>query len=213
VIVHNYTDLAELRMPENRTTWTNRRQSVAYVGGITSQRGIREMVEAMALLPAPLEATLELAGNQIPEEIRAEELYEHAGWRRVRHHGLMDRGSTLQLLNGVRAGLVCLHPKPNHLHSIPVKIFEYMGAGLPIIASDFRDWRAMLGDYKCAIFVDPFDPRAIAQAIEFLLTHPSDAEEMGIRGRTAVIERYNWGSEAKKLVNLYSGLVDNICVE
>jgi glycosyltransferase involved in cell wall biosynthesis len=94
---------------------------------------------------------------------------------------------------------------------MPQKIFEYMGAALPLIASDFPSWRRLLGCTGCGIFVDPLNPQAIADAIEYVLTHPAEAEQMGRRGQAAVLKRYNWDTEASKLVNLYSGLVQPIC--
>jgi glycosyltransferase involved in cell wall biosynthesis len=94
---------------------------------------------------------------------------------------------------------------------MPQKIFEYMGAGLPIIGSDFPLWRRLLGDAGCAILVDPKDPAAIARSIEYLLTHPKEAEQMGRRGRALVLDQYNWNSQAEKLLNLYSGLTNPKC--
>jgi glycosyltransferase involved in cell wall biosynthesis len=210
-IVHNYPYAAEIVFAQGVAPWEVRRQSIAYVGGITAQRAIREMVTAMSLLPQSLDATLELAGNEIPEGINPQEIYGNPGWTRVKHHGFLDQPSTFRLLHNVRAGLVLFHPEPNHLEALPQKIFEYMGAGLPLIASDFPLWRKMLGDIGCAILVDPRDPRAIAQAIEQILTHPVEAQEMGLRGQVAVLERYNWDTEAKKLVNLYVSLTDSPC--
>jgi glycosyltransferase involved in cell wall biosynthesis len=212
VIVYNYPYPNEIVFAQKSSEWETRRQSVAYVGGITAQRAIREMVSAMALLPESLNATLELAGNEVPEGIRPEELYQHPGWARVKHHGFLDQPSTFRLLHKVRAGLVLFHPEPNHLEAMPQKIFEYMGAGLPIIASDFPLWRRLLGDTGCGILVDPMDPRAIAQAIQYVLTHPGEAEQMGRRGQAAVLEHYNWDTQAEKLVNLYSALTEPVCV-
>lgn len=206
VIVHNYPYQNEIvyAMPEG--VWQERKQSVAYVGGITVQRAIREMIFAMALVPEELDATLELAGNDILPEANPEELRRHLGWKRVKHHGFLDQPSTFRLLHRVRAGLVLFHPEPNHMEAMPQKIFEYMGAALPLIASDFPFWQKMLGRYGCTLFVDPKNPRAIAEAIEFILRNPAEAEAMGKRGQSAVLEHYNWDSEAEKLVALYSGL-------
>lgn len=212
IVVHNYPFLEEL-LAESRATapWEARKRSIAYVGGITTQRAIREMVHAMALLPESLPATLELAGNEIPDDAHPEELHSHKGWMRITHHGVLDQLSTFRLLHNVRAGLVLFHPEPNHWEAMPQKIFEYMGAGLPVIASDFPLWRRMLGDTGCGVLVNPQDPSAIAQAIEYVLTHPQEAEQMGRRGRALVLEQYNWNSQADKLLKLYSGLMNQTC--
>jgi glycosyltransferase involved in cell wall biosynthesis len=201
VIVHNYPYQKEILGAVEETPWQDRRQSVAYVGLLSANRGICEMVSAMSLLPEGLPATLELAG---PGNCGKEVLSERPGWERVHHYGWLDQPSTFRVLHGVRAGLVLFHPEPNHVEAMPQKIFEYMGAGLPVIASDFPLWRRILGDVACGIFVDPLDPRSIAKAIQYVLTHPREAEEMGRRGQAAVRERYNWESQADTLVNLYS---------
>jgi glycosyltransferase involved in cell wall biosynthesis len=211
VIVHNYPYHDEITSAQTAAPWEKRRNSVAYVGGITAQRAIREMVFAMACLPENLSATLELAGNEVPEAVSIEELHRHPGWARVLHHGVLDRLSTFRLLHQVRAGLVIFHPEPNHLEAMPQKIFEYMGSGLPVIASDFPLWRRMLGGIGCAIFVDPMNPRAISKAIEYVLTHPQEAEEMGRRGQSVVLEKYTWNTQAEELVKLYSTLTEPLC--
>ncbi len=203
IIVHNYPYVEELMQAVQSSPWNDRRQSVAYIGGITVQRAIREMVSAMSLLPEALPATLELAGPEIPSEADSAQLRKHAGWQRVLHHGFLDQPSTFRILQSVKAGLVLFYPEPNHLEAMPQKIFEYMGAGLPIIASDFPLWRRIIGDAGCGLFVDPLKPAEIARAIEFVLTHAKEAEEMGRRGRLAVAQKFNWGTEARKLVDLY----------
>jgi len=211
VIVHNYPYETEIVSPQEECPWAQRHAAVAYIGLINIERGIREMVEAMDLLPDSLRATLELAGRPGPESLCSGELTRLPGWRRVRFHGLLDQSDTFRLLRKVRAGLVLFHPEPNHVEAMPQKLFEYMGAAIPVIASDFPLWRRFLGDTRCGILVDPRDPRAIARAIESVLTHPKEAEEMGRRGQRAVVERYNWDIEAKKLVEFYAGLSAATC--
>lgn len=206
IIVHNYPYVRELIRENNEIPWTSRRQSVAYVGGLTKSRAIHEMVKAMALLPDELPARLELAGPEVKDDTDLSELRQQAGWTRVKHYGFIDQPSTFQILRGVRAGLVLYHPEPNQVESLPQKIFEYMGAGIPIIASDFPFWRQIIGGASCGIFVDPLKPAEIAQAIEFLLTHPRQAEEMGRAGQAVVLQRFNWDTEAEKLVQLYNAL-------
>jgi glycosyltransferase involved in cell wall biosynthesis len=211
VVVYNYPYANELVNNGEEQSWQKRRHSVAYVGGITLKRSILEMVLAMSLLPKSLQATLELAGPEIPAEANSEELRKHPGWARVHHHGFVDRVTTYRILQGVRAGLLILRPEPNHLEAMPLKLFEYMGAGLPVIASDFPLWRRIISEAGCGLFVDPMKPKEIAQAIEYILSHPKEAEEMGRRGQAAVLDRFNWDSEAAKLVRLYSEFKTPLC--
>ena len=204
IVVHNYPYQKEIVRAVQTSPWEARRQSVAYVGLISANRGIREMITAMNFLPSTLPATLELAG---PTTVKVEQLSGCPGWERVHHHGLLDQSGAFRLLHIVRAGLVLYHPEPNHIEAMPQKIFEYMGAGLPVIASDFPLWRRILEDSGCGILVNPLDPRSIAEAIEYILTHLRAAEEMGHRGQVAVLERYNWETQVDSLVSLYSGLM------
>jgi glycosyltransferase involved in cell wall biosynthesis len=101
--------------------------------------------------------------------------------------------------------LLILHPVPNYVESQPVKLFEYMSAGLPVIASDYPLWREMAG--SCCIFVDPLEPQAIADAMSWILDHPDEAERLGMQGRELVDKQYNWGKEGEKLVEFYRRLM------
>lgn len=99
-------------------------------------------------------------------------------------------------------GLLIFHAVPNHVESQPNKLFEYMSAGLPVIASDFPAWRDFAGG--CSIFVDPLEPREIADAMTWILNHPDEAERLGMKGRELVETKYNWAKEGEKLVDFYA---------
>jgi glycosyltransferase involved in cell wall biosynthesis len=79
------------------------------------------------------------------------------------------------------------------------------------VASDFPLWREIVNESGCGLLVDPFDPRAIADAISYVLDNPREAEAMGQRGRRAVEGLYNWGHEEKKLLALYEQLLSPWC--
>ena len=112
----------------------------------------------------------------------------------------------LMKLNTARVGLVTLHPAPNYLEAQPIKFFEYMAAGIPIVASDFPLWQKFIEEIGCGLLVNPLDPQSIANAIQWLLEHPKEAEAMGKRGKEAVLNQYNWSNEVKKLLALYGRL-------
>lgn len=180
--------------------------ALLYVGArITRARGAKEMVQAMGLLPSSIPLQLKLAGGWDPPELRVE-LSVIPGWERVNFLGWLGREELAQVLHQARAGLVVLHPEPNYLTAQPVKLFEYMCAGLPVIASDFPVNREVIEGARCGLLVNPLDPEEIACAIQYLWTYPQQAAEMGRRGQQAVRERFNWANEERALLELYGRL-------
>ena len=131
------------------------------------------------------------------------------GWKRVRERGQIGRVEVAASFGRAKAGLVLFHPEPNHVNSQPNKLFEYMSAGLPVIASDFPLWRDLVVSMGAGILVDPRRPDEIARAIEFVVGNPGEAEAMGRRGREAVLAWCNWEEESRKLVALYDRLCED----
>lgn len=198
IIIQNLPKISELAPPSNMA-WEQRELAVAYVGAISLTRGLLEMVRALNLLPAARQITLKLAGRYAASNTRA--LAEALpGWERVEELGLLDRPEVASLLGRVRAGLVIIHPTPNYVVAQATKLFEYMSAGIPVIASDFPLWREFVEKHRCGLLVDPLDPPAIAAAICYIFDHPEEAEAMGKRGRAAIEGGLNWEAEAAKLV-------------
>ena len=201
VTVNNFPILGELSPAGDRQVDG---RSVCYIGGISEIRGIIPLVQAMELLPA--EVRLKLAG---PFEDPALEKSVRGlpGWSRVDYLGTIGRAAVADVMAHSVCGLVTFLPAQNHIEAQPNKLFEYMSAGLPVIASDFPLWRALLGEGDCGLCVDPQDPKAIAGAVRVLLGQPGSALAMGLNGERAVRERYNWEVEAGHLGSFYDSIV------
>jgi glycosyltransferase involved in cell wall biosynthesis len=176
---------------------------VCYIGGLTAVRGIRELVRALPLCKSG--ARLNLGGTFAGAGLR-DEVTALPGWSQVNELGYLGRDEVRETLSRSVAGLVTLHPTTAYLDSLPVKMFEYMSASLPVIASDFPLWRDVIDGAGCGVCVDPLDPAAIAAAIDHLLSNPDIALEMGRNGRRAAETRYNWANEEAKLLALYDRL-------
>jgi len=201
IVVRNFPLLTELAQGIARP-WNERPPLVIYVGTMTPERGFRETMEAMALLPRSLNARLAFAGLVSPTVRK--EIVRSPCFDRTDLLGQLSRSEISSLLGRARVGLVTLHPMPNFLNALPIKLFEYMSAGVPVVASDFPLWRQIVEDSGCGLLVDPHDTTAIANAIEYLLTHSEHARQMGERGRKAIEHRYNWASEEQQLLALYA---------
>lgn len=198
VDVNNFPILEEL-MPA--ADWSGKDDAVCYLGGITRVRGILEALSAVE----QADTRLLLAGAFNEASLEAE-AHAHPGWQHTEYLGVVDRAGVAATLARAKVGLVTLHPIPNYLDALPIKLFEYMAAGIPAIASDFPLWRQIVEDADCGLCVDPLDVNATAQAIQTLLGDDEHARRLGENGRRAVEARYQWAREAEKLVALYRGL-------
>lgn len=195
--VNNYPILGEL---ESDITWASKQNEICYVGSISATRGVRELVKAMELVQ--LSITLNLVGAFAEPEIETE-VRGYPGWQSVNPMGVKDRQGVRAILGRCVAGLVTLHPQSNYLEALPIKMFEYMSAGVPVIASNFDLWRRIVSESACGLCVDPQKPEEIAAAIDYLMANPTEAQRMGENGRQAVLSRYNWQSEETKLFEFY----------
>ncbi len=204
IIVQNFALLNEFIRDE--TGNNSKRNICVYAGTISKERGVVQIIEAVSR--AEPETKLLLAGNMASNELY-HELKKMNEWKHVDYKGLVTRNDIAKYYSQALVGMIMFHPLPNHMNAQPNKLFEYMGAGLPVIVSDFPSWREIVSRLKCGILVDPLDTRSITQAVEYLLTHPEEAEEMGQRGKRAVEEQYNWSREEKKLFSFYESISIN----
>jgi len=103
---------------------------------------------------------------------------------------------------------IALFPETQHYEKKELtKFFEYMSAGLPVIASNFAAWMNVIEKNNCGLCISPDDPEGISKSIAMLQNDPESAQSMGRSGREAVANRYNWNNEAQKLVFLYQSLI------
>lgn len=199
--INNFPLLGEL---DAQVPWQDKAAEVCYVGGIGRIRGIQEVVQAMGQVRTGVR--LNLCGR-FSEPTVEQSCKGYPGWLAVNELSFVDRAGVREVLGRSVAGLVTFHPLPNHVDAQPNKMFEYMSAGIPVIASDFPLWREIVLGNQCGLCVDPMDPAAIARAIDHLVQHPEAARQMGENGRRAVLERYNWSIEESKLLDLYKQLL------
>jgi glycosyltransferase involved in cell wall biosynthesis len=106
--------------------------------------------------------------------------------------------------------MVILEKTPRYIVSLPVKMFEYMAAGLPVMASDFELWKSIIETENCGICVNQKDVNEINQKLNQIINNTELLKAMGKNGRNAVIKKYNWSIEEKKLIYFYKNLIKHI---
>ncbi|MFC6592939.1 glycosyltransferase family 4 protein [Deinococcus lacus] len=198
VTVRNYPRLEEFSSHKEST----KKAQFIYAGGISPERGAKEMAQAISQLRQAHNAQLAVAGRFATPEL--ESYYTESegiiclGWLR--------RDEISKVYSESLAGIVALHATPNHLEALPIKMFEYMAAGLPVIASDFPLWRSIINKYQCGLLINPDRPEELAAAMRWILEHKQEASDMGRRGRLAIESELNWDYETDRLIGMYRSL-------
>jgi glycosyltransferase involved in cell wall biosynthesis len=206
-VLYNYPLLSSLdfeRCSDGRT--------VLHVGILSTGRGSLTMIEAINLLVRRMDGVrLVLVGafdspqdetevRQLIVQHQLEDIVELVGWVPFSDLPRWFAQADVGLVPWLDADQF---PPP----IIPTKLFEYMGSRMPVVASERAEIARFMDGLDCGLVVKPGDPHALAEAIEYLLAHPTAAKQMGDRGRRAVEERYHWGSEGEKLLALYRGML------
>jgi glycosyltransferase involved in cell wall biosynthesis len=192
--VRNYPIITDFLMPNPQQPF------LCYAGLLTVQRGLHEMMQVAEATNTPLL----LAGR------KNKTISISSGAKQVTYLGNLDPATLASVYSQSFAGFALLHPGPTFNLALPIKLFEYMAAGIPVIASNFDLWRDIIEKHDCGFCIDPFDIEGICEKVNFLKLNPEVAREMGQRGRDAVKLHYNWEGEARKLIAVYGSLANFI---
>jgi glycosyltransferase involved in cell wall biosynthesis len=185
-------------------------QVILYHGGFSAHRGLEELLVAIRdprlaaahlvfLGYGPLEATLRAAAAEPALAGRVHVLKAVAP-------EVLDRW-----VSGADVGMCTVLPSTlNHRISTPNKLFESIGAGVPVVGSDFATMRdILLGDPDGSLgaVCDPTSPEEVATAIHSILSmSASDRAALRARCIRAAAARWNWEAQASRLTELYRSL-------
>ena len=198
-LVRNFPIADSFRLHQP-TAYPLRKKRLIHVGSLSRVRGLFEMLQAASIAAKETDFEFYMGGKFAPPQLEQEVVSSYpvnfAGW--VSYAGLVD------LLFDSRVGIIIPHPIERYKTNYPVKLFEFMAAGLPVIASKEGESASFVIEAQCGILVDPLDITEISEAILWLFNHPVEAEEMGKRGQQLIFNKYNWERESNVLLNVYS---------
>jgi glycosyltransferase involved in cell wall biosynthesis len=180
---------------------------VAYAGHLYAWKGVDGLLEALARAPGT--RGLIVGGHaEEPDLARVKALADRLGISdRVTFTGMVDPGKVAGLLS--QADVLAL-PNPASAISTrftsPLKLFEYMAAGRPIVASDLPSIREVLDHEVNALLVPPGDAAAMAGAIERVLADPVLASRLA-RAALDSAPDYSWDRRAERLDALFNEVI------
>lgn len=180
---------------------------LVYVGDITVARGAMAMLDVLGHLSSSRDVSL-LLGGKVGDEVLAR-MAAHPAWPLVDFRGWMDRDQVREALVSGDVGLVLLQPTSQYAEATqPVKLYEYLAAGLRTVASDFAGFRDAVEGVEGVRFADPTDLGAIAAIVEELMATSTAAvaDEERDAARRHILENLTWEAEANVLLELYAEL-------
>ena len=197
--IYNYVLLSELANDRNKCVEALPNK-VCFVGGIEEKRGILNLVDALPYVDGGIELIL---GGNIPDKDFKVMLEKSKGWEFVDFRGYLSREDMNSVFEECLIGVVPFLPAENHINSLPNKIFEYMGGGLPVLGSDFVYWKKLIEDNGVGCCVDTRDSSQIAEIINRMFKDRASLKKMGATGANLVRNKYNWESQMDSLQTFY----------
>ena len=175
---------------------------VGYVGFFKSmgfEKGLRTMIEALSNISTKKVKMAFIGGKE-------EEIKEYSAY--AEKQGASDRCIFVERVNSSivldyqKAMDVLVIPYPDELHfrdyGFPMKTYEYMASGVPIIYSDLPIIAEVLEEYGFAF--NPGDPKSLAEVVEYVITNQKESEDRALKA----IEKskmLTWKNKAQEIIN------------
>ncbi|MEX1258871.1 MAG: glycosyltransferase family 4 protein [Gemmatimonadota bacterium] len=193
--------------PRPRDEEPRGRLEVVYLGLLEKARGVGTAIEAVALcrdrgVPVGFTIIGDGRGRQAFEEdatalgLTGDE---------IRFRGFLPYDEALDIVAGADVGLIPHLAHESWNSTIPNKLFDYMSAGLTVLASDARPTRRVIEETGCGLWFRSGDAEHLAEQMEALWRSETRKAHAGA-GRAAIRDRFNWETDGARLVAALEGL-------
>lgn len=180
------------------------RYSVIYTGGITPDRGLSVVIEAMPHIISEIKDFLfVIVGSGFEMENLKRQIETMGLEGNVMWVGWVQHDQLYKYIKASKIGIIP-HFVTDHINTtIPNKIYDYMACGLPIIASDALPMKRILSEERCGKTFQTGNAKSLAEAI---ISIHHDPDTLGECGKVAIWEKYNWEKDAKAMIDVVNSI-------
>jgi glycosyltransferase involved in cell wall biosynthesis len=200
VSLERFVELPDKQAVRQQLSLPKEATIVCYTGHVYPWKGVDTLIRSANCLPEDIHICI--VGGRPDDLARVEEIVQREGLPRVQLVGYVP--PTQIPLYTAAADVLALptsgEREIGRHYTSPLKLFEYMAAERPIVASDLPSTREILYDGHNACLVSPDNPQALADGIRWLTTHPIEAEQMAQQAR-ADVDQYTWTKRAKRILD------------
>jgi len=190
-------------VPPHRPTSAARDIDIIYCGQLRPWKGVDTLIRAMQWLPK--HRLTVVGGHNQGDRARTRKLAVELGLSgRIDFVGYAPWKQVWEYLERAKVGVL---PTPGGFSAVcdrytsPMKLFEYMMCGMPVVGSDLPSIREVLQDGVTGKLVRPNHPRALADALLSLLNDEPLVRRMGERARQYA-QQFNWQDRARQIIEL-----------
>lgn len=179
---------------------------IAFCGSFRPWHGLMELLEAFALLLREVPGAHLVCVGDGPMRLPFEESARARGLTACVHvTGQLPQQQVAGYLGGATVA-VAPYPELEGYYFSPLKIYEFLALGLPVVASSIGQIRALLRHEETGVLCRPGDPEDLAAALQGLLRDPERAGRIGANGREWVLSQATWSRRVDQILQGIEGL-------
>ena len=200
-VVPNGVDVDRVRPSGRPPTGPDEPLTIGFVGTLKPWHGVDRLLEALAVLAQrePGGYRLLLVGDGPQAETLHARATELGVQQLVERTGAVEPAAVPALLHRVDVA-VAPYPPMKGFYFSPLKVYEYLAAGLPVVASRVGQVPAVLEEGRLGVLVDPGDVDALAAAVAALRAEPARRVALGRAARDAAVRRHAWTSVVDRIL-------------
>lgn len=184
---------------------------IVYVGFLTKLRGLDLLIKATSEYirsgNPPESIKIDIVGKGAERDSLINLVSDLGLQHSVTVHGWLDHVEVNQLMAQANVGALTYRVCPHWNHTIPNKIFDYMLAGLPVLATEVTPIKRILDKTGAGLVCRDLDIQDIAKKLE-LLRSPETRTKLGSNGNRAILSEYNWPADERRLHAVIDSLSD-----
>ena len=204
-IVSNTIDFENISIKTRKTGTEG--FTIFYGGTINRHRGLQIVLEAIKILKdRNIRIKLKIAGWGSYKETLEKQAVRSGIESNVIFYGQKPFNEMLELLSEADAAIIPHLRTENNDASSPNKLYQYMYFGKPVISSDCVSLKRIINETNTGFIYKNNSPEELTSLIEKLYFNKNILENAGKNGRKAVMEKYNWNTDKKRLITAYNQL-------
>jgi glycosyltransferase involved in cell wall biosynthesis len=178
---------------------------VIFFGSLTRWQGIDTLLQAIKCTKWPKEMTLVIVGDGVEQpkvisEARDNQMIIY-----------LSRIPFNEMAGVVASSIAGLIPKKGEWSTTglsPLKMYETLACGVPVIVTDFPGQADLVRNHDCGLVIQPEDPVALAEAVDYLYHNPEERKKMGERGRQIIELEHSWDKRAEETERVITEVIN-----